>query len=275
MRRRDFLVFLLFAVLFLVYRGHLTPPRPGGTREEARAGPGEAGGKEGDEDTGADAGDVSVVRSPTPPGPEVVIIHVDNRNRGNHAFLSLTSLVTDLYAKANPGHHYIYMSYDPADPEMGNRFRGEQPSFCNHSIKGGILGPNGCIINPVWAKVKGLKVAREQFPDAEYLVFLDSDAGIAPKYTNLPFPEMIAVSCLPLLYFCFSLPLVPHLSCPFRLLILSSFLSRPFSIYNSPPRTTSIALLPARTWSACMTSTSKKRVCCSRVRSAAGGRRSA
>jgi hypothetical protein len=44
----------------------------------------------------------------------------------------------------------------------------------------------------VWAKVKGLKVARERFPNAEYIVFLDSDAAIAPKYTNLPFQEMIA-----------------------------------------------------------------------------------
>jgi hypothetical protein len=37
-----------------------------------------------------------------------------------------------------------------------------QPSFCNETIKGGILGPKGCIINAVWAKVKGLKVHKQR-----------------------------------------------------------------------------------------------------------------
>lgn len=124
-------------------------------------------------------------------GPKVIIAQVDNRQRASHAYLGLTSLANHLYSRAHPGHHYVYVSYEAASPRLAKLAKGLPPN-CDHEIKGGLLGPRGCVLHPVWAKVKGMLTLMRQFPKAEYYIFLDSDATVSPQFAHLPWSHMLS-----------------------------------------------------------------------------------
>eukprot|EP01061_Rhynchopus_euleeides_P001232 TRINITY_DN1088_c0_g1_i2.p1 TRINITY_DN1088_c0_g1~~TRINITY_DN1088_c0_g1_i2.p1 ORF type:complete len:471 (+),score=123.14 TRINITY_DN1088_c0_g1_i2:38-1414(+) len=68
--------------------------------------------------------------------------------------------------------------------------------YCRHGKRGGChkracVGPNGCMLHPVWCKVKAVRQSLVDFPDAPFTMMLDTDAIIQFEFYQNDLAEWV------------------------------------------------------------------------------------
>eukprot|EP01060_Flectonema_neradi_P026370 TRINITY_DN352_c6_g1_i1.p1 TRINITY_DN352_c6_g1~~TRINITY_DN352_c6_g1_i1.p1 ORF type:complete len:501 (+),score=85.07 TRINITY_DN352_c6_g1_i1:37-1503(+) len=107
-----------------------------------------------------------------------------------------TFLYTRLWCLQNNVRYVYYVA--PTEPPKKAENVNELPKDCEgslvcrhgkvcHSLQ--CVGPNGCLLHPVWCKVKSMVTAVNRYKNAPYIVWLDSDAMVRYDDWTLDFAK--------------------------------------------------------------------------------------